>query len=383
VALTDAGFIPDTQADILERLQNFQRLKISAKLDLSERTVLGNVNAIISDELEALYQVLVEAWGAFDRDTASSDRLSALAVLLGVPRRGTTAGLDVVTLNLDAAQTYAAGDIQLAVQDEPDNTWVNRDAVTSAGSGNYPVVFVSELVSAEAVAAAGTLTVIPTPVGGLNSATNAADATPGQDFESDAALRVRMAQAVARGGTQTVQAIRSALVGLDGVLSVDVFENRTNVANAEGLPPHSIRAVVWDGAVPAADDDAIAQAIADRKAAGITSDGSESGTATVESVLVTIPFARPLLTDITCSVTIASETGVTSAAVKAALAAAVDSTPGVGVVLHKLAAAVFGVAGVDDYSAFTINGGSADLAASSLIVYRLTTANVTATGDVV
>lgn len=382
MSLTDTGFEPDTQADILERLQAFQRAKISPKLDLSERTVLGNINACMSDELELLQDILVEAWGALDRDVATSDRLSALAVLLGVPRRGARAGLVVQTLNLDASQSYAAGDLQFAVQDEPDNTWTSRDAVVSTSSGNYSAVFVSDLVSALAIAPAGQLTVIPTPVSGLNSGTNAADATPGQDLESDDALRVRMVQAVARGGTQTVQAIRSALVGLDGVLSVDVFENTTNLTDAAGLPPHSIRAVVWDGAVPAADDNEIAQAIAERKAGGITSDGSESGLATVEGVVITMPFARPVLTDITVAVAIESASGVAEADVEAALVAAVDSTPGVGVVLHKLAAAVFTVTGVDDYSSFTINGGTADLAADSLIVYRLTAANTTTTGDV-
>ncbi len=191
--LLSTGFEPDTQADILERLQAFQRAKISPKLDLSERTVLGNVNACMSDELERLQDILVEAWGALDRDTATADRLAALAVLLGVPRRGARSGLVVVTLNLDASKTYAAGDIALAVQDEPDNTWTNRDVVTSTSSGNYSAVFISDLVSALAIAPAGQLTVIPTPVDGVNTATNPANATPGQDIEDPDALRVRMA----------------------------------------------------------------------------------------------------------------------------------------------------------------------------------------------
>ncbi len=383
MSLTDSGFEPDDQAAILERIQFFQRTKISQKLDLSERSPLGLVDIGISDELEALQQVLEEAYGALDRDAASDDRLAALANLLGVPRRGARPGLVVQTVDLDAAQTYAAGDIEFAVQDEPENTWTNRDAVVSTSSGSYSVVFVSDLVSSLAIAPAGQLTVL-TPISGVNSGTNAADATPGQDIESPDALRVRMALAVARGGLQTVQAIRSALVGIDGVLSADVFENTSNSTDSRGLPPHSIRAVVWDGSPAAARDDEIAQAIADRKAGGITSDGNgEAGTATVEGGgLVTIPFCRPVLTDFAVSVTIVSESGVLSADVKAALSAAVDSTPGVGVVLHRLAKAVFEVPGVDDYSAFTINGAGADLAADTLKTYRLLQAAVTVLGDV-
>ena len=43
---------------------------------------------------------------------------------------------------------------------------------------------------------------------------------------------------------------------------------------------------------------------------------------------------------------------------------------------------VFSVPGVDDYVTFTVNGGTADLAASVSVVYTLDESDITVTGDV-
>lgn len=396
--LTDSGFEPETQADIFERLQNFLRAKISSKLDLSERTVLGNLVAICADNFEQDQQVLAEAYNALDRDAASADRLAAEASKLGVPRRGARAGLVVVELDLDAAQTYAAGSVEFQVEDEPENLWRNRDDFVSTAAAVYPVVFKSDLVSSLARAPAGTLSVLVTdPNGGINSGSNPADATPGQDIESIDALRVRMAESVAAGGSRTVNAIRAAIVRLDGVLSCQVFENVTNFVDSRGLPAHSIRAVVWDGSPAAASDNEIATAIAETKTEGILSDGSESGTYEDpdSGQLLTFGFARPTVTDFEVSVTIVGVTqadGSTAVVseddVKTALLAEANNpeglprTPGTGVILNRLARAVLTVPGVEDYSAFTINGATADLPENTLVVYRLLTADITVSGDV-
>lgn len=383
--VTSTGYERRTQGDVLEAIQNAQRSTISAKLHLSDRTVLGSINPIFAEHIDQLEQLTEEAYNAFSPDDASDDRFVALCLLTGVPRRAATKGLADVTLGLEASKTYAPGDLVAHVTDEPNNRWLNRDTVTSTTAGSYPAVFESEFATSEAVAPAGTLTVIASPTDGWLSITNADDATSGTDIEDIEALRLRREQAVSIGGSRTRGSIRSALVLLDGVLSAEVFENTSNITDSNGLPPHSLRAVVWDGDPAAADDDEIAQVIYDRKAEGIVSDGGSTPQVGVaqDSVLgpVSVAFARALTVDVTVTVEIESATGVSIDDVKAAIIARMPDRVGSEVTFNRLAGAVFQVDGVDDWVTFTINGGTADLPALVSTIYLLEASNISVSGD--
>jgi uncharacterized phage protein gp47/JayE len=383
MGITATGYARRTLDTVLASIQGFLRDKISAKLTLTERTVLGNVSNLDADHIDQLEQLAQECYHAFDVDNASDDRFVALSRLSGVNRRGEQFGLATVTVNLDAAQTYAPGDLAAHVIDEPTNRWLNRDDVVSTTAGNYSAVFKSEFAGADAIAEAGTITVIATPVSGWNSVTNAAAATPGQDIEAIPAMRIRREAATSIGGSRTRGAIRSKLVLLDGVLSAEVFENVSNVTDADGILPHGIRAIVWDGSPAAADDDAIAQIIHDHGAEGILPQGAESGTAQDAQLGPVIKFFdRATATSITVAVDIESEVGVAIDDVKDAIIARMPTRVGQEVTFHKLAGSVFSVPGVDDYVTFTINAGTSDLAAVQNVIYLLDESDITVTGDV-
>lgn len=383
MSLTATGFDPQTTAEILQALIDELRAVISPKLVLDHTSALGNWINILAPKLSALEDLNLEAYSAFDPDAASDDRFVALCLLSGIERRGATEGLADVTLTLQASKSFAAGDLVAHVADEPDNRWENRDAVTSTTAGAYAAVFISQLASSEARAPAGTLTVIADPVDGWGAITNAADATPGTDIEAIEALRVRREQGVAASASRTRGGIRAAIVDLDGVLSCEVFENTTNIVDADGIPPHSIRVSVWDGSPAAADDDQIAQAIYDRKAEGIGSDGLESGTAQ-DDVLgpVVVAFARATESVVTISVTIESSDGVAITDIEDAILAEMPTRVGEPVIFNRLAGAVFDVLGVDDWSAFTVNAGTSDLPGLQTTIYTATAGTITVLGDV-
>ncbi len=384
VPIVSTGFEPETQAEIVEAVEAELRSKISAKLDLSERTVLGNVVQILCARFASLQDLFVEAYNAFDRDAASADRLRALGILVGVPPRGATKGLVTATLDLDASLSFAAGDLVAHVVDEPENRWVNRDAVVSTTAGDYSAVFIAETAGAAGRAEAGTLTVIADGgQDGWNAITNAAAAAAGTDIESEEALRLRIELSVASGGSRTRNALRAKLIAIDGVLSAEVFENVTGATDGDGIPAHAFRAVIWDGAVPAADDDEIAQAIWDHKAEGIVSDGGESGTAQDEILgPVTVNFERATAVTATIAVAIESATGVAIEDVEAAIIAAMPTKVGQELTYNRIAAAIFKVAGVDNWTSLTINAGTVDLPATVGTIYLATAASITVTGDV-
>jgi uncharacterized phage protein gp47/JayE len=117
-------------------------------------------------------------------------------------------------------------------------------------------------------APSGTLSVIETPVTGWDSVENELDADLGRDEESDAELKIRRDLALQQAGAATVGAIFSQLSSLDGVSTVRIFENITEIYDLEGRPPKSYEAVIQGG-----DEDEIAATIWSTKPAGIQTFG--------------------------------------------------------------------------------------------------------------
>jgi uncharacterized phage protein gp47/JayE len=384
--LTDTGFRRKTLDEILTGIIEHQRGRISAQLDTSERTVLGNVDAINSDQLSLLWELFEEVVRQFDPDNATGDQMVSLALLAGVERRGQTKGLVTATVNLAAAKTFAPGSLVAHVLNEPGNRWVNRDTVTSTISGNYAAVFESESAGPDAQAAAGTLTIIAGPVTGWNSITNAADATPGTAEESVEDLRARREASLSLAGSGTVDAIRADILQVTGVEQVLVEENTTDAALG-GISAHSFRATVWDGNPGAADDNDIAQAIHDTRPAGIASVGSQSGNATtVDGQVVVVAFERATAVDIYIDVDVISAVGVTIADVKAAVLAAMPTSIGEDVNYHRISAAVFNVPGVDDYGFVQVGNapapsGTSNITIGATEIAQLSSSNIVVTGD--
>lgn len=384
--VTETGFEAKTLQEILADIGARQRDRISENLDVSEATVLGNVNAIVADQLSEVWEALQVAYFACDPDNATDDQYRAIALLTGVQDPGPQKGIVVATVNLDAATTIAAGELVANVLGEADNRWENRDAFTSAGAGDYELTFLSEDAGATFVAAAGTLTEISAPVTGWNSVTNVDDATPGRDFLTINELRVQREASLAASGANTLASILADVVAVDGVISAQPEENTADIA-VGGLPAHSFQITIWDGASPAADDDAIAQAILDSRPPGIESVGSQSGSAVDPAGNpAVVNFGRAVGVDIWIEVDIEAANGSSADDIVAALLAAGPEIVGGDVVYNKLAAAPFTVAGVDDWSTLTVGAtpapaGTVDVAIAPNQIALLDAARITVTGD--
>lgn len=152
-------------------------------------------------------------------------------------------------------------------------------------------------------APAGKLTVIETAVAGMTAFTNLTDALVGRDEETDPVLLQRREEEINTSGSGTVNAIFSRLGDLDGVTQKRVFANFTDVVDGDGIPPHSVRAVVLGGA-----DSEIAETLLDSVCAGIRTDGA------ITEIVVddqgfdqTIKFSRPSTKDIFVLVTLVTD----------------------------------------------------------------------------
>jgi len=120
----------------------------------------------------------------------------------------------------------------------------------------------------------GAINTIATAVSGINRVENADDAVLGRLTETDPEVRIRADESLAILGAATSAAIRAKLLDITGVTFAQVFQNVTDFTDTNGLPPHSIRAVVSGGA----DNDIFNTLFIEAVSAGIFMDGTETTT---------------------------------------------------------------------------------------------------------
>ena len=142
---------------------------------------------------------------------------------------------------------------------------------TSVNLGITKVQKVGEVISTNVGsvnAEANTLTRISTPQLGWDSVYNPVAASPGREKETDEELRLRFRETKFERGSNILEALYSALINLEGVEEVRIYENDTDDTNEFGVPPHSFMPIVLGGL-----SSEIADSIWDNKPMGIRSFG--------------------------------------------------------------------------------------------------------------
>lgn len=287
--MTDYGVVPEGFARkplsaVLASVEARQHATISPTLDVSPESVHGQVNASIAREIAMLWEVAEDLYHSDDPDAAEDAALEMIARLTGTERSGATYSRGACTVNLDVGTVLESGVHFAAVDGNPGLRATPEEDFTAPSTGNHTVIFRAENTGPVLIGN-GLLTVISTPVTGWNSVENTEDIDGGKEVDTDAELRERRAAQLTASGSATVDAIGADLLeltdgnGIELIQSVRMFNNRTSSLNADGLPPHSFQALIFDGDPPEADNDAIAQVIWDAMPAGIQSFGDTTGNA--------------------------------------------------------------------------------------------------------
>ncbi|ECA8631739.1 hypothetical protein ERG30_24865, partial [Salmonella enterica subsp. enterica serovar Newport] len=150
--------------------------------------------------------------------------------------------------------------------------WRLPDSVVIGVDGTVTATAICSKSGAVA-APAGTITTINTPTRGWTSVTNPAAATVGAPAETDAELRIRQGQSVAIPSITPFEGVDGAIANIAGVTRHKLYENDTGKADGNGLPPHSISAIVDGGDVTE-----IARTIRGNKGQGVRTWGKTSVT---------------------------------------------------------------------------------------------------------
>lgn len=293
--VTSAGFNKKRLEDILPEIDTALKAGLGGDLNLLPTSAVGQFRAIFA-EREALLWDLMEAVysGAFP-DTAEGTSLDNAVAYLGMVRKPAT--YSIVTIRV-----YGTNGITVPVGFVV-SSGVNTDTFATSQSGTISGGYVDLLaVCSEAGAISaitGTLTTIDTALFGVSSVTNMADATVGQNRETDAELRLRRIAQLASPGNGTVDRIRESLLAIADVTRAFVIENTEMTTDIDGRPAKCFEAYVAGGT-----EAAIGEVLWETKPAGIQTWGtvtvpvtdSEGG---AQSVKFSRPVDKPVYIDVT------------------------------------------------------------------------------------
>lgn len=224
---------------------------------------------------------------------------------------------------------------------------------SGVGSGSAVALFPGAVGNVPA----NTITIQAEPSADVLTVTNPLGSSEGRDIETDTELVDRLLDSTAGNGFGTTNSIRAAILEVPGVRAVSVIENNENMA-VGGNDPKSIHAYVLGG-----DAQSIAEAIYEKKAAGIKPMGTQVRTvydASGNAQTVRFDYATPVIiyveVDVTTNAGFPADgiTLVKDEIVQLIGGTASDGTIYVGsqmgedVIVSQLTRAVFNITGIDD-----------------------------------
>ncbi len=345
--LVETGFLPKSLTVIREELNASLREAFGSSIDLGDRAIFGQIVGILSEVYALLWELSEAVNNSQDPDAATGAALDALSALTGTFRPNATHSSVILTLVgtpatvvaeastattastalsfetsasatitlLDewlTGSTYAVGDrvfndtsayecIDAGTTTDPGP--VGTDSVYDDGGVSW--TYLGEGTGAIDVAAtsvdtgpitgtARDITVIGTAIDGWVSVINLSNATPGRALATDAELRSLRQLELASAGRSTADSIVAALYGLSDTISATLFVNNEDTTDSNGLPPHSVEALVRGILSGADEDQEVLDTLFANVAAGILTYGTTSGVATdSQGIEHEISFSRP------------------------------------------------------------------------------------------
>lgn len=297
MGLTSSGFTTQSLTEIRDEI-NASLLAIFPTLNTTELTEPEQQLVGVFAEREGLINELAQnIYSNMNIDNAQGDSLNLIGNLLGITRLQASPSTVTATVTGTAATVVPAGTL-FSVVNEPEIIVATDSDVTIPGGGSIDVECTAT-DNGPQVINSGTLTIIDTPVAGLNSVTNATDGTPGRNIETDAEYRIRLNDRKSSTDSGTAAGIKEGILAtnVEGATTivehVSVYENDQLATDATGRPGKSIEAYVYQTGGATSLDSTVAQALFDAKGGGIETYGTVSETATdVNGNSRTVKFSR-------------------------------------------------------------------------------------------
>lgn len=311
--IDDTGFTRARLDQRLAALTSAVRAIFGTDIDLSPESPDGQLLGVFAELISDADSLAEAVYNGRSPGGARGAALARLSLLNGVIKK--SAQFSTVTLSVTGTNGTVIP-IGSLVGHATDSTIVFQTTAAMTISGGVATGAARSSTAGPVRAGIGTLTARLIVISGWATVTNAADATVGQFEETDPALRTRRAASVALPSQGILDGLEAALAQTADVIHAKVYENPEETVDANGLPPHSINAIVDGGA--AAD---IGLALWLKKSLGVTQVGAQTQVITdVQGFAHTMRWDTPL--PVTVYVTVQLDVPVGSAT-KATIAAAI------------------------------------------------------------
>ncbi|ECK6152781.1 hypothetical protein FR060_22955 [Salmonella enterica] len=258
---------PDYQT-ILDTLTSYFQQIYGSDAYLEPDSKDGQMVALVALAVHDANNTAIAVYNCFSPATGYGAALTSNVKINGIARKGATNSTVDLLLTGTAGTTITNG----TVKDTNNVIWRLPASVVIGVDGAVTVTAICSNSGAVA-ALAGTITTINTPTRGWTSVTNPAAATVGAPAETDAELRIRQGQSVAIPSITPFEGVDGAIANIAGVTRHKLYENDTGKTDGNGLPPHSISAIVDGGDVTE-----IARTIRGNKGQGVRTWGKTSVT---------------------------------------------------------------------------------------------------------
>ncbi|EBP0138351.1 hypothetical protein IH92_11500 [Salmonella enterica] len=258
---------PDYQT-ILDTLTSYFQQIYGSDAYLEPDSKDGQMVALVALAIHDANNTAISVYNCFSPATGYGAALTSNVKINGIARKGATNSTVDLLLTGTAGTTIMNG----TVKDTNNVIWRLPASVVIGVDGTVTATAICSKSGAVA-APVGAITTINTPTRGWTSVTNPAAATVGAPAETDAELRIRQGQSVAIPSITPFEGVDGAIANIAGVTRHKLYENDTGKTDGNGLPPHSISAIVDGGDVTE-----IARAIRGNKGQGVRTWGKTSVT---------------------------------------------------------------------------------------------------------
>ncbi len=292
--LDSTGFTPKTFAEIKASIDTVMKPTLGAGVATDSDSLYANIRNVFALELALAWEAQESIYNQRGINLAEGVQLDNEASVVGVQRVG--ASFSVVGVDVEGSQsTVIPVGTQLNVS-STGKIFQTTTEHTLPAVGSQPLAITMQAIEKGAIVCLSGELTGTLPIG-VTSMTNPLDATVGDAQETDEEFRVAYPTRLARIGGASIPAITAELESVANVTSALLRENVTDIIDTNNLLPHSFQAIVSGGT-----DEDVAQALFDKKAAGIATNGAESEVIVFNGQNFTLNFDRP--TDILIYITV-------------------------------------------------------------------------------
>lgn len=219
-------------ADTLDRIvSGTSEIGSNGITNIQPGSVIRTIVESILSESDIQYYQIDQLIRAMSIDTAEGDDLRRLLSIFGIVANPATSAIGIARFSRTTPYTsdirIEYGQVISTLPDKDGNTIefivTDQDAVLTAGQ-LYVDVNVQALEPGVLYLPSNMLTIMNTPIPYIESVTNPDEIVGGSEEESDDSLRARGKNALALLGKGTLDAIKSAIQSVEGVVDVSIVD---------------------------------------------------------------------------------------------------------------------------------------------------------------